>query len=434
VVGAGAAGLWSALCAGRRLARKQLPPDRLSIVVLDAREKFGAKILMSGGTRCNLTHVEVTPDDFRGGNRNRIARVLRAMSEKEARRIFEEELGLPTKTEPNGKVFPADDSARSVLQALVRGLERHDIAVRGGSRCVDLVPKGDGRWQLHCVDPGGAPLPPLFARRVILGTGGLSFPKSGSDGAGLEMMRRLGHTIVYPVPALTPVVLDSPYHAHLAGIATPVALDYLEDGRSVARCVGPMLWTHFGLSGPAALDVSGLWARTRADRPTIRREVFASFLPEESTESLEARWLESARRHPASTLRTLVTDLPRRLLDTLLEHSGLDPARPLAQTPKDERRRALLALLRFPLPVIDVLGFNKAEVTSGGVPLEEIDPKMESRILPGIHLVGEMVHVDGRLGGFNFQWAWSSGCVAGESAVDALLSPPGGDLTLHTRR
>ncbi|MFN8548519.1 MAG: aminoacetone oxidase family FAD-binding enzyme, partial [Candidatus Eisenbacteria bacterium] len=291
VIGAGAAGLWSALCAARQLERRGLSPTALRIAVFDSREKYGAKILMSGGTRCNLTHVKVTAEDYRGGNRNIVARVLRAQPEVESRRIFEEDLGLATKTEPNGKVFPADDSARSVLAAIVRGLERMQIPILGGRRCVGLDPDANGIRVLSSMAGEANETLETRARRVILATGGLSFPKSGSDGLGLSLLARLGHTVVPPVPALTPVVLRSRFHTELAGIASPVALSYFEDGALRHRCEGPMLWTHFGLSGPAALDVSGPWARARVDRPNVAREVQCNFCPEETAESLDARWL-----------------------------------------------------------------------------------------------------------------------------------------------
>ena len=421
IIGAGAAGLWAGLCAARRLNAREHPG--LRIAVLDGRVKFGAKILMSGGTRCNLTHVEVGPDDFRGGNRNRVARVLKHQSAQESRAIFERELGLATKTEPNGKIFPADDSARSVLAALVRGVESLGVSILSGLRCADLELATDGRWQVSCVDPEGAPLPSLHARRIIVATGGLSFPKSGSDGSLHPVLRRLGHSLVPFVPALTPIVLAHP--PDLAGIATPVKLALLVGGKEESRAEGAMLWTHFGVSGPAALDLSGPWARARVDRPALARVVHASFLPEEARESLEARWLALARSHPASTLRTLCPDLPRRLLDHLAASAAVDPAHPLAQSTKEARRRAIEALVHLELPVIDVLGFEKAEVTSGGVPLEELDARMQSRLAPGLYFAGEVLHVDGRLGGFNFQWAWSSAALAAESAVDALIVESG---------
>lgn len=421
VVGAGAAGLWAAMHAGWERAARGA--SALDIVLLDSRRKPGAKILMSGGTRCNLTHRVVEAEDFRGASRNRIAKVLRSHPSEESLRIFTESLGVRVKLEEEtGKIFPADDSARTVLAALLQGVERTQVPLLAGERCVRLEAR-EGAWHLELESPEGAPLPTRRTRRVLLATGGCSFPKSGSDGRGYEMLRELGHAVVSPVPALTPVTLDGDLHTRLSGISLPVTLTLYESERAVSTARGPMLWTHAGVSGPAALDISGPLARARADRPQAPLRIAANFLADESTEELERRWLELARLRPSSTLRGLLDSLPRRQLDEVAFDAGADPARPLAQTPREARTNLCRLFTNYQLPVTGVLGFNKAEVTSGGVPLEEVDGGFESKLLPGLHLAGEVLHVDGRLGGFNFQWAWSSGALAGRAAVARLLQP-----------
>ena len=434
VVGAGAAGHWAARAAAghdRELrAKAGTPSERpLRIGLLDSRSRVGAKILMSGGTRCNLTHVEVRPEDYRGGNHHRIARILRAHSPAESLRIFREELGVDVYTEEStGKLFPADDRAATVLAALRRACDEAGVPLLSGQRWTALEIAADSaaapapRWSVGIVDPAGNPLPPITARRLLVCTGGRSYPKTGSDGGAWEILRGLGHTIVTPVPALTPFVLGACFHQHLSGIAHPARLTLRVDGRDEAMADGPLLWTHFGVSGPAALDLSGHWARLRADRPAARLEVFLSFRPGESIESLDAAWLAAARRHPTRTLRGFLDDLPHRLVDALAGDAGADPQVSLAQTSRERRRALIERIARFPLPVSGVRGFGQAEVTSGGVPLEEVDRGLESRILPGVHFAGEVLHVDGRLGGFNFQWAWSSATVAAETAVDRLRS------------
>ncbi len=449
IVGAGAAGLWAAIQAAIAAAAAQarsapdagaphLPPGPgprpLRIVLIDHREKVAAKILMSGGTRCNLTHDEVLPEDYRGGNRNRIARVLRAHPASESLRFFTEVLGVPVRREPGGKIFPADDKATTVRAALLAAVERAGIPLLRGRRWSGLAPAeplaGVGgpapgprepRWRLLWQDPGGRTHAPIETARVLVATGGCSFPESGSDGSGLAILRGLGHTVAEPLPALTPFRLGGGVHAGLAGIATPVRLRLEVAGRSVSVTEGPMLWTHTGVSGPAALDLSGPWVRARHDQPEAESRVRVNFLPNDSAESLEARWLEEASRSPARTIRTHFASLPQRLAEVLIRTAGADPAQPLAQTPRALRRAVIAHLVGFTLPVEGVLGFGKAEVTSGGVPLEEVDGGLESRILPGVHLAGEVLHVDGRLGGFNFQWAWSSGAVAARAAVARLL-------------
>lgn len=427
IVGAGAAGLWAAGSASRRARARRA---ELAIALVDGREQVGAKILMSGGTRCNLTHESVRAEDFRGGNRNRIRRILRAHPPAASLERFTRELGVPVKIEPElGKVFPEDDRAATVLAALLSDLERQGVPLLTRRRCVALAPAGDGdarqrrapetRWRLTCGDEE------LVTRRVILATGGRSYPKTGSDGAVWELLAALGHTIVTPVPALSPFVLGAGFHRALTGVSCGVHLRLLADGRLDADASGAMLFTHFGVSGPAALDLSGHWARAQADRPGVARAVHASFLPDETSETLRARWLETVRARPKVPLRRLVETLPRRLVDALLGSAEADPAAPIGQIDRETRRRVIGTLLEFPLPVAGVRGFAQAEVTSGGVPLEEVDHGLESRRLPGIHFAGEVLHVDGRLGGFNFQWAWSSATVAAEAAIDRLLLSPG---------
>jgi hypothetical protein len=475
VIGAGAAGLWAAIQAARAAAERvagrdphrTLAPDRslateldptvgadasrLRVAILDRREKVAAKILMSGGTRCNLTHREVFPTDYRGGNRNRIARVLRAHPASESLRVFTEELGVAVKQEPGGKIFPADDKATTVRDALLAAIDRAAVPLLRGRRWCGLEPipatltvtpptshdaaqdatqapdaaagRRVPRWRVLIRDEADRPLAPIETARVLVATGGCSFPGSGSDGSGYAILRELGHAVVEPLPALTPLRLGGGLHAELSGIATPVRLELRVDGKLESTVEGPLLWTHTGVSGPAALDLSGPWARAHHERPEAEIRVFASFLPEESMESAEARWLAGAARNPAKTIRAHLSALPHRLSEALVRTAGADPVQPLAQTPRALRRAVIGRLVRFPIPVEGVLGFHKAEVTSGGVPLEEIDHGLESRILPGVHFAGEVLHVDGRLGGFNFQWAWSSGTVAARAAVARLLGP-----------
>ena len=462
VIGAGAAGLWAAIQAARaasewvtgRTAQRNIPPGaeldpaagsgafHLRVALLDRREKVAAKILMSGGSRCNLTHCEVLPADYRGGNRNRIARVLRAHPASESLRVFTEELGVAIKQEPGGKIFPADDKATTVRDALLAAIDRAAVPLLRGRRWCGLepisapaaattaVPTAWGepagprvpRWRILIRDDADRPLAPIETARVLVATGGCSFPESGSDGSGFAVLRELGHTVVEPLPALTPLRLGGGFHAELSGIATPVRLELRVNGKLESMAEGPLLWTHSGISGPAALDLSGSWAGAHHERPEAEIRVFANFLPGETMESAEAGWLAGAAQNPARTIRAHLSSLPHRLSEALVRTAGADPVQPLAQTTRALRRAVIAQLVRFPLPVEGVLGFHKAEVTSGGVPLEEVDQGLESRILPGVHFAGEVLDVDGRLGGFNFQWAWSSGTVAARAAVARLLA------------
>jgi predicted Rossmann fold flavoprotein len=254
------------------------------------------------------------------------------------------------------------------------------------------------------------------AANVVLATGGRSLPKSGSDGAGYELARSLGHTIVETTPALAPLVLSSDdewtIHPRLSGVAHEAALDLWVNGRRSAEIRGSMLWTHFGISGPAALDMSRHWLRARLTGDAVELTVrLAGGLGFEELE----QWLQSltAERPRTSVHHALSTLMPASLAEAVTARVALDGAVQLAQLARNDRRRLVHALTRWVLPVVDSRGYNFAEATAGGVPLTEIDPAtMESRFCPGLFLVGEILDVDGRIGGFNFQWAWSSARVA----------------------
>jgi predicted Rossmann fold flavoprotein len=237
------------------------------------------------------------------------------------------------------------------------------------------------------------------------------------------MARQLGHSIVETTPALAPLLLQGSINADLAGVAQDVELTLHIDGRAEQRITGAMLWTHFGISGPAALDMSRHWLRARLDGHAVA--VTACFRPGERFESLDAAFTSMTVSHPRLTLHGALSEvLPASAGAALLEQIGADGSVRLAALTRETRRAVSHALTELPLPVTDSRGYNCAEATAGGVPLDEIDPSsMESRKCPGLFLAGEMLDVDGRLGGFNFQWAWSSGRTAAEGLARTAGGP-----------
>ena len=259
----------------------------------------------------------------------------------------------------------------------------------------------------------------LIARRVVLATGGLSLPKTGSDGWGYTAARGLGHTLVPTTPALAPLVLDaaSPraIHGALSGVALGVRLDLRIGGQSRQTVAGSLLWTHFGISGPAALDLSRHWLRARLDGHEVA--VSANLRPQDDFTSMEGRWLALAQSRARMSLQTALAGLvPASVAAELLQRLEIDGAQTLAAVTRDTRRALTHAVLGWPLAILDSRGYNYAEVTAGGVPLNEIDSSsMQSRVCPDLYLVGEILDVDGRLGGFNFQWAWCPARIAGEA-------------------
>lgn len=407
IVGAGAAGLATAIFT------RQLNPTR-KVILLDGAARPGAKILVSGGSRCNVTNSVVTEQDYWGGKRTIIRRVLRTLPVPMTIGFFER-IGVQLKEEPGGKLFPRSDRSRDVLDGLLRAASDAGVTMSPSTRVNDVSP---GRVFTLQTSRG-----PLRARAVVLATGGLSLPKTGSDGGGLLMARTLGHTTVATTPALAPLLLSDGPHARLSGVTHEAELTVWIDRRAAERLRGAMLWTHFGVSGPVALNASRHILRAQIEGRRV--DVSLSLARSESFDAVDARWTAAAAQRPRSTLRRALTeDLPASAAEAMLTHLGLDEATALADLPRAARRRLAHALTALPLSVTGSRGYNYAEATAGGVRLEEIHPStMESRTCPSLFLVGEMLDVDGRIGGFNFQWAWSSGRAAAEGLTSRLSSP-----------
>jgi len=378
-------------------------------VLIEGARKPGAKILVSGGSRCNLTNAIVTERDFWGGRSTIVRRVLRAFPVDETIAFFRE-IGVAVHEEAGGKLFPDTNRSRDVLEALLRETDRVGVTLVSGERVSGVAPAGDA---FDVEVTGGS----LHARTVVLATGGQSLPKSGSDGTGFVIASRLGHTIVPPTPGLVPLIVDEPgngvpLHHALAGVSQDVELTIWVDGRARTRLAGALLWTHIGVSGPVAMNASRHWLRAELEGRTT--SISVNFFPGASFDEVDRRWTAMSAERAATTLQNaLATIVPASVAAAVIARLGVDGGIQLAHLAREDRRRLVHGLVAWPLAVTGTRGYNHAEVTAGGIALGEIDPStMESRICPGLYLVGEILDVDGRIGGFNFQWAWSSARVA----------------------
>ncbi|MCC6238226.1 MAG: aminoacetone oxidase family FAD-binding enzyme [Dehalococcoidia bacterium] len=378
-------------------------------VVLDGAKVLGAKILVSGGGRCNVTHDAVTEGDYAGSTPPAIRRVLRRFDVPRTIAFFAD-LGVTLKREETGKLFPTTDSSRTVLEALLRAARAAGAEIRHPWRIEAIAPLEDGAFCLS--GPAGS----LEASCVILATGGRSLPRSGSDGAGLEVARHLGHHVTpRVVPALVGLtVAPECFVRQLSGIAVDARLEVRSGtGRRLARMEESLLCTHFGLSGPLAMDISRHWQLAVAEDAAATLVV--SWVPEQTDASLDAALRDLGG---TSVHAFLASSLPARLARALCDVAGVAPTE-VGHTLRREARRALVrTLLELPVPVTGTRGWNHAEATAGGIPLGEVHlDTLESRVVPGLYLCGEILDVDGRIGGFNFQWAWASGYVAGLAAA-----------------
>lgn len=407
IVGAGAAGLSTAIFASKTDSSKR-------ILILDAAKQVGTKILVSGGGRCNVTHTTVKPKDYQGSQKI-IRNVLAGFNQKQTIAWFSE-MGVQLKEEDTGKLFPVSNSAKTILDALLDQCDQAGVVIQPNARVRQIKPTGSnadgnpsGPFEIQH-DQGN-----ITANRVILCTGGRSLPKSGSDGSGWAIVKRMGHTVTETYPALVPLVLDSSFfHAKLSGIAHEVTLHTHVDNKRVDSRSGSMLWTHFGISGPVAMDASRFWVM--ANEQGKKAELFCQLIPDMNFETCE-QWL---LKQPAKTTvgKLLATHLPARVIEHVCELVSVPSDQIMGQLSKDSRRKLSHALTALPLPVVKDRGWNYAEVTAGGIPMSEVNYRsMGSRLVEGLHFAGEILDVDGRIGGFNFQWAWASGRAAGIGAM-----------------
>jgi hypothetical protein len=375
-------------------------------VLLERTPDGGRKILISGGGRCNILPARLDESRFiTDSSPHTLRNIVRSWPLPEQIAFFERELSLTLVEETeSGKLFPLSNRARDVRDGLLALAARRGVRFIPQAAVAGVAPAPRG-WTV-ALDSGG----PVEADRVVLATGGLSVPRTGSDGMGLRIAERLGHSVHSTYPALTPLTADPPAFAHLAGISLPVTIT-ARDGAREATATGGFLFTHRGYSGPSVLDVSHVVTRAAPDAP-LRLQV-------RWTELGDDEWAAALRAEGTRTVLGAVRGrVPERLALALIEAAGVEPARPLAQLKRDKRLQLVAMLMRGPLPCSGHEGYKKAEVTGGGVSLAEIDPRtMESRRHPGLFLCGEMLDAFGPIGGYNFLWAWVTGRAAGLGAA-----------------
>ncbi len=409
VVGAGAAGL---LAAGR------LAELNRSCLLLEKNNKTGVKILMSGGTRCNITHATNSQGIVRAfGPQGRFLHsALAALSPEELVELFETE-GVKTKVEETGKVFPVSNRALDVRNALMNRGNRFgfELATAEGVETIDHVDQQfvvtTDQRELRC-------------EKLLLTTGGQSFPGCGTTGDGYRWVQKLGHTLVPTRPSLSPLTSNENWLRDLKGITlddvqlTLVSTNHLEGekagkrvkGKNRPGARGSMLFTHFGLSGPLPMNLS----RIISSASGTQHEFVCDFFPDQNETQIREKILRRKQDSGAKSATALLAgDLPRRLIEAILSHSQVSLETKCAELSKHQTNQILIRLKAMPISVSGTLGFAKAEVTAGGVPLHEVHSKtMESKILPNLFFAGEILDLDGPIGGFNFQAAFSTGWLA----------------------
>jgi predicted Rossmann fold flavoprotein len=399
VIGAGAAGTMAAIFAARAGARTTL---------LERTQDGGRKILISGGGRCNVLPSRVDEARFvTDSSPNILRRIVRSWPLDAQIRFFEHDLGIALELEAESlKLFPASHKARDVRDGLLARAARDGVEFVTGTNVVDFAPDG-AEWCVSC--EGGQT---FIADAVIVATGGLSVPNTGSDGRGLTILRKLGHTMHPTYAALTPLTVEPNDFTELSGISLAVTLTASSAVES-SKCTGGFLFTHRGYSGPTVLNVSHVAVRSRA-RGGDRAALTVKWTP-----LGEEEWNSRLQPHGARTVSgALRAELPERLATVLIHRADVDPLRVLTELRREERLRLVETLVRGPLPWAGDESYKKAEVTGGGVSLAEIDHRsMESKRHAGLFLCGEVLDAFGPIGGYNFLWAWCTGKAAGSAAA-----------------
>ena len=393
VIGGGASGLMAALTAAQQGA---------SVVLLERQGRVGRKLLATGNGRCNLTNLELSENNYHGARPNFARPALTAFGPEETLAFFRG-LGLLTAAEAGGRVYPLSDQAGSVVDVLRFAAEGAGVETRADFDVTAIRRNGDGFSV--CSDSGSVP-----ADRVVLCCGGMAGGRLGGTKSGYELLRALGHHVTKLYPALVQLRTDNTFVRSLKGVRADAGVRLERDGQALAESAGEVQFADYGVSGPAVFEISRA-AATEPGELTIHLDLLRDMDFAEAAETVEAR----RQALPGLTLENLLTGtVHNRLGRTVLRYAGYDLSAPVGGLRRRDVNRIAGALKDFVLPVTGTQGFEGAQVTAGGARTDEFDPEtLESRLVPGLYAAGEVLDIDGDCGGYNLQWAWASGRLAG---------------------
>lgn len=403
VIGGGAAGIMAAIRASE---------NGVNVILLEKMPKVGRKLGITGKGRCNLTNSADIEDFVKNIHNGKfLYSALNNFSAIDTVNFFES-LGVATKIERGGRIFPVSDDASEIIDALIRKMALLGVEVKNNSPVTDILAENKKIVGVKVGDK-------IFnCDAVILATGGLSYPKTGSTGDGFKLAKRLGHTITPILPALVPLEVEEDFVKDLQGLSLKnVRVKLLADGKKVAEQFGEMLFTHFGVSGPIILTLSRQAAKLLAEKNLVELEI--NLKPALSFEQLDARILRDFDKFKGKIIKNSLHELlPSKLIPIILDLAFIDENKRVDEIKIAERRRLVENLQALPLTITKTRPIEEAIVTSGGISVKEVNPKtFESKIISGLYIVGEILDVDGFTGGYNLQAAWSTGNAAGKFAA-----------------
>ena len=394
VIGGGAAGMMAALTAAENKNRR--------VLLLERQQRVGRKLMATGNGRCNLTNIHASPANYHGEDPAFVVPALRALPPEAALSLFHS-FGLLTVTELSGRVYPLSDSAGSVLDVLRFQLQQRGVELLAASPARDIRREKAG----FCVRTDGGE---LRADKLIVACGGIAGGKLGGVRDGYELLEALGHKRTALYPALVQLVTEPDYPRALKGVRADAALRLMRGRVCLADSAGEVQFTERGVSGPAAFDLSRA-VSTGGEGLSVELDLLRSY-PEQEIVDLLRRRRENLPDLESGEL--LTGFVHNRLGKMLLRYAGTDAHKPMAALTDRELRQTANACKRFTLPLRGTEGFDSAQVTAGGLRTAYFDPEtMQSRLVPGLYACGELLDVDGDCGGFNLQWAWASGRLAG---------------------
>jgi len=410
IIGAGPAGLMAAIGAAERGA---------ATLLVEGNANAGHKLLVTGGGRCNFTHAASVDELVRAfGQAGRFLRHSFYTLSPEQVQAFFEARGIRACIEPDGCVFPATDRAAAIRDVLVQKAEEHGVSLLYGRPVTDVMNSSTGfqiRTERHAIT----------ARAVIIATGGLSWPQTGSTGDGYRLAAQLGHELAAPKPTLVPLVTRDKWPAEIAGVSvTDVTIRATVAQHKVAAR-GSLVFTYDGVGGPAPQDMSRFLTDALAEG-RVPIEIRLDLAPTLDETALDRQFQEQLAAHPKKSVANILADLvPKRLAATLCRLARGEAELAANQVSKDLRRRLAGLLKVLPLSVTGTRPIAEATVTRGGVSLKQIAPQtMASKVCPGLYFAGEVIDADGPCGGYNLQMCFATGLLAGRSAADSLVKSP----------
>ena len=403
VIGGGASGIMSAIRAAEGGA---------SVTLFEKMPRVGRKLAITGKGRCNLTNTADNAEIIKNiSNGKFLFSALSNFSSADTVNFFES-LGVATKIERGGRIFPVSDDAGEVIDALLKKMAILGVEVKNNSPVTEIIAKNKKIVGVKVGDKI------FYADSVILATGGASYPKTGSTGDGFRLAKSLGHTITEILPALVPLEVEEEDIKTLQGLSLKnVRVKLLADGKKIAEEFGEMLFTHFGISGPIILTLSRQAAKLLSEKKFVELEI--NLKPALTPEQLDARILRDFAKFKGKIIKnSLVELLPAKIIPIILDRSFLDGNKQVDEVTTAERRRLVEILRGLPLTITKTRPIEEAIVTAGGISIKEINPRtMESKIVENLYIVGEVADVDGFTGGFNLQAAWAMGNAAGKFAA-----------------